>query len=73
MWVMYSHFYRYNIEPFDVPQDYLERRVVEYIKSMMEGITAAYKVRAMREKYIKLSGADYEKVKNATTVEDRWV
>ena len=73
LWVMYSHFYKYNLYPLDAPQYFLEKRVVEYIKSMMDGITAAYKVREAQVRIIKLSGVDYEKVKNAETIENRWV
>jgi hypothetical protein len=73
VWTMFSHFYKYNTEPLNISQELLERRAVNYIKNMIYGITAAYKIREYRARLLKLSGVDYEKVKNAETVENRWI
>lgn len=70
MWIMNSEYYKYHT---DVPAHVIEKRVLDCIKGVMEDTIAAYKVRAIIKKVIKLSGVNYEKVKNTETIEDRWV
>lgn len=71
-WIMFHTFYRINLEPLDLHPSFLERKVREIVKGIMQEFPTVSQIRAERKRLIKLTGANYEEVTSTKTIESWW-
>ena len=72
VWTLLYTFYRIHLEPLDVEPSFLERKVRDIVKGIMQDFPTVSQIRAERKRLIKLTGANYEEVTSTKTIESWW-